>query len=287
MFKKGLFRNPKNKLEGGAANEAVNLPPEICRKCEKCGKTLLLADLKQNLDVCDNCGYHYTLTARNRIDIMTDSNSFEELFTGLTSHNILDFPEYDQKLAAAKEKSGEEESVVCGKARICGIPVCLFSMEGQFMMGSMGSVCGEKITLLFEYAEKEKLPVIGFCVSGGARMQEGIVSLMQMAKTSGAVKRHSLGGNLYISVLTHPTTGGVTASFAMEGDIIISEPGALICFAGPRVIEQTIKQKLPEGFQRAEFLQEKGFLDAIVHRKDSKDYICRILRLHGGKNESV
>lgn len=286
MFKKGLFKRPRNKLEGGIEAKQVDLPDNLCKKCEKCGKMVLLTDLTENLYVCP-CNNHFSLTARQRIETVADSGSFTELYADIISQNILDFPTYDQKLAAAREKSGEKESVVCGSAKIGGIPVCLFAMEGQFMMGSMGSVCGEKITLLFEYAEQNKLPVIGFSVSGGARMQEGIVSLMQMAKTSGAVKKHSMSGNLYISVLTNPTTGGVTASFAMEGDIILSEPEALICFAGPRVIEQTIKQKLPEGFQKAEFLLEKGFIDQIVSRKDLKEYLHRLLKLHGGESESI
>lgn len=212
--------------------------------------------------------------------MICDADSFVEFDKELASKNILDFPDYDKKLSNAKLESAENEGVVCGRCRIGGFNSAIFVMEPYFMMGSMGSVVGEKITRLFEMAEKEKLPVVGFTVSGGARMQEGIISLMQMAKTSGAVKRHSDGGNLFLCVLTDPTTGGVTASFAMEGDIIVAEPGALIGFAGPRVIEQTIRKKLPEGFQRAEFLLEKGFLDDVIDRKKQKDYITKILKMH-------
>lgn len=283
MLKKGLFKKPLNKLEG----DEKSLPKcptdeQICKKCDGCGKMLLLAELNENLNVCGYCGYHFSIKARERIAITADDGTFKELFIGLKPKNILNFYEYDEKIKSAAQKSGEEEAVICGTCKIGKIPACIFAMEGQFMLGSMGTAAGEKITLLFEYALEKGLPVVGFCLSGGARMQEGILSLMQMAKTSAAVKRHGDGGNLYISVLTNPTTGGVTASFAMEGDIIISEPKALICFAGPRVIEQTIKQKLPEGFQRAEFLLEKGFIDEIVERPKLKNYINRLLSLHVG-----
>ena len=198
----------------------------------------------------------------------------------LVSENILDFPEYTRKLKTSKMSRGENESVICGTAEIEGSKTVLCVMDSSFMMGSMGTVTGEKITRAFEYATENNLPVIVFTVSGGARMQEGILSLMQMAKTSGAVKRHSDKGLLYITVLTDPTTGGVTASFAMEGDIILAEPKALIGFAGPRVIEQTIRQKLPKDFQTAEFLLEKGFVDAVVNRKDMKKTLSKLLKLH-------
>jgi acetyl-CoA carboxylase carboxyl transferase subunit beta len=211
---------------------------------------------------------------------MCDEGSFEEFYADLTSKNIIDFPDYEKKLINSKLESKENDAVVAGIAKIGGFDCAVFVMDPYFMMGSMGCVVGEKITRIFEYSTQNKLPVIGFTLSGGARMQEGILSLMQMAKTSGAVKRHSDAGNLYITVLTDPTTGGVTASFAMEGDIIISEPLALIGFAGPRVIEQTIRQKLPEGFQRAEFLLKNGFIDAIVPRNEQKNYITRLLSFH-------
>lgn len=198
----------------------------------------------------------------------------------MTSTDILSFPGYKQKLETTKKVGGENEAVICGTATIDGLPCCLFVMEPYFMMGSMGTVVGEKITRLFEYAAEHRLPVVGYTVSGGARMQEGILSLMQMAKTSGAVKKHSEAGLFYLAVLTDPTTGGVTASFAFEGDIIISEPGAVIGFAGARVIEQTTRKKLPEGFQTAEFLLEHGFLDAIVPRSVQKQTISTLLKLH-------
>jgi len=212
--------------------------------------------------------------------MIVDEDSFVEHDKNLVSKNILKFPDYDSKLKKAKDTSNEKEAVVCGVAKIKGMECALFVMNSEFMMGSMGVVVGEKVTRLFEYATQNRLSVVGFTVSGGARMQEGVLSLMQMAKTSCAVKRHNDTGLLYITVLTDPTTGGVTASFAMEGDIILAEPGALIAFAGPRVIEQTIKQKLPEGFQRSEFLLEKGFIDAIVERKALRDTLANILKLH-------
>jgi acetyl-CoA carboxylase carboxyl transferase subunit beta len=212
--------------------------------------------------------------------MIADAGSFVEFDMELVPRNILDFPGYDEKLEAARLQSAESDSVICGECSIDGVRVGIFSMESSFMMGSMGSVAGEKITRTFERALADGLPVIGFAVSGGARMQEGMISLMQMAKTSGAVKRHSDAGNLYICVLTDPTTGGVTASFAMEADIILAEPNALIGFAGPRVIEQTIRKKLPSGFQRAEFQLEHGFIDNIVFRKRQKSYISKLLEMH-------
>ena len=212
-----------------------------------------------------------------------DEGSFEEFDAEMTSTNIIDFPDYTRKLKNAKLNSGENESVITGKAVIGGCTAVLAVMNSQFMMGSMGTVTGEKITRAFEYATEQQLPVIVFTVSGGARMQEGILSLMQMAKTSAAVKRHSDAGLLYITVLTDPTTGGVTASFAMEGDIILSEPKALIGFAGPRVIEQTIRQKLPKDFQSAEFLLEKGFVVKVVPRSEMKETLTKLLVLHGSQ----
>ena len=214
-----------------------------------------------------------------------DKGSFVEFDADMTSKNIIDFPDYTRKLKNAKINSGENESVITGVATIEGIKTVLVVMNSEFMMGSMGTVTGEKITRAFEYATDNGLPTVVFTVSGGARMQEGILSLMQMAKTSGAVKRHSDAGLLYITVLTDPTTGGVTASFAMEGDIILSEPRALIAFAGPRVIEQTIRQKLPKDFQSAEFLLEKGFIDAVVTRNEMKKTLADLLELHGCRTE--
>ncbi len=216
---------------------------------------------------------------------MADEGSFVETDAQMISVDLIGFPQYTSKLETAAKTSGENEAVICGIASIGGFPCCIFSMESRFMMGSMGTVVGEKITRLFETAQKRGLPVIGFTLSGGARMQEGILSLMQMAKTSGAVQRHSAQGHLYISVLCDPTAGGVTASFAMESDIALAEPGALICFAGPRVIEQTIRQKLPEGFQSAEFLRERGFIDEVVPRSEQKETLQRLLMLHQRREE--
>ena len=213
--------------------------------------------------------------------MLTDKRSFVEMDRDMESKNILSFPEYEDKLLAAKEKSREKEAVICGEAAIGGSRVCIFAMDGNFMMGSMGAVVGEKITGLFEYATRRGFPVIGVTVSGGARMQEGMVSLMQMSKVSAAVKRHDKAGNLYIVLLTNPTTGGVDASFAMLGDITLAEPGARVGFAGPRVIEKTLNQKLPEGFQKAERVLECGFIDEIVPRQEQKEYLERILKLHG------
>jgi acetyl-CoA carboxylase carboxyl transferase subunit beta len=220
------------------------------------------------------------MNARQRISIIADAGTFIEADEGLAPHNILDFPGYDEKLRAARLKSAEADSVVCGECEIGGDKTAIFVMEPNFMMGSMGSIAGEKITRTFERAMEKGIPVLGFTVSGGARMQEGIISLMQMAKTSGAIKKHSDQGNLFICVLTNPTTGGVTASFAMEADIILAEPNALIAFAGPRVIEQTIRKKLPEGFQRAEFQLEHGFVDKVGARKRQKRMIARLLQMH-------
>ena len=278
------FLKPKNELEhpqGDTPNEhAPEMPETMWVKCPKCKSLILTADLEANHKVCAKCGHHMRLSARERIALLSDDSSFEEFDSDLTSSNILSFPDYDLKLKSAQLKSGENESVVTGVCRIGGSKTVLGAMDAGFMMGSMGTVTGEKITRAFEYATENRLPVVICTVSGGARMQEGILSLMQMAKTSGAVKRHSDAGLLYITVLTDPTTGGVTASFAMEGDIILSEPNALVGFAGPRVIEQTIRQKLPKDFQTAEFVEEKGFIDAVVPRKELKSAISKLLEMH-------
>ncbi len=247
-------------------------------KCKKCGNEHSLHSLKKNNYICPDCGAYLRMNARQRINLIFDS--FEELDAAMTSTNLIDFPGYDEKLTAAKKSSGEADSVVCGKGIINGFTAMVFVMNSEFMMGSLGSVAGEKITRVFELATKESLPVIGFTTSGGARMQEGIFSLMQMAKVSAAVKRHSDNGLLYVTVLTDPTTGGVTASYAMLGDIIISEPKALVGFAGARVIEQTTNQKLPEGFQSAEFLLNHGFVDFIEKRENLKQRLFEVLKLH-------
>lgn len=277
------FIKPKNELEASIENSEQNrpfVPDAMWVKCPGCNTLLLATDMQENLNVCTKCGHHFKMNARERIALLTDEDSFEELDKDLESKNILDFPSYDKKLEDAKSKSGEKESVVTGRALMDGIEVVLCVMNPAFIMGSMGTVTGEKITRAFEYATENGLPIVVCTVSGGARMQEGILSLMQMAKTSGAVKRHSDAGLLYITVLTDPTTGGVTASFAMEGDVIISEPNALVAFAGPRVIEQTIRQKLPKDFQTAEFVLEKGFIDAVVKREDLKKTLVKLLALH-------
>ncbi len=276
------FLKPKNELEGHEEKPENKpyIPDELWVKCPVCKNVMLSSDLEDNYKVCLKCGYHFRIPARQRIEMTVDEGTFQEFDKDMMSSNIIDFPEYARKLKNAKINSGENESVITGLCSIGGQKTVIAVMNSQFMMGSMGTVTGEKITKAFEYATQNRLPVVIFTVSGGARMQEGILSLMQMAKTSGAVKLHSDKGLLYITVLTDPTTGGVTASFAMEGDIIISEPHALIGFAGPRVIEQTIRQKLPKDFQSAEFLLEKGFVDAVVERKNMKDTLAKLLKLH-------
>ena len=281
MLAKSLFRKPKNELEnpGQAAAQDKGTP------CPGCKRQIPSQELNDNLLVCSRCGHHLRMSARQRIHLLCDEGSFEEMNADLVSGNILGFPHYEEKLEKALRESGEKEGVITGKAAIGGFACCFFAMEPNFMMGSMGTVVGEKLARLFECAKDIHLPVIGCTVSGGARMQEGILSLMQMAKVSGAVRRHSDAGNLYIALLTDPTSGGVTASFAMEADIILSEPGAFIGFAGPRVIEQTIRQKLPEGFQRAEFQLKKGFVDHIAVRNTQKDLLVQLLNMHGGRAE--
>ena len=280
------FKKPKNELElflKDGDKKAPSIPDEMYVAFPDCKGNIQSSELSKNMKVCPRCGFHFKMTAGQIISFVSDKGSFAELFDGLKTKNVLKFPDYEKKLKYAIADTGENEAVTTGTCMISGHSVAIFAMNGAFMMGSMGSIVGEKITRLFEYATEKRLPIIGYTVSGGARMQEGIFSLMQMAKTSGAVKKHSQSGLLYITVLTNPTTGGVTASFAMGGDIIIAEPKALICFAGPRVIEQTTRQKLPEGFQRAEFLLQKGFVDDIIKRKDQKEYLARLLRLHSPK----
>ena len=249
-------------------------------KCNNCKEILYKEDLKSNYSICPNCGKYFRLSARRRIKQIIDEGTFEEIDADMRTSDLLKFEGYKEKIQALQEKTKIQEAIQTGTGNINGLKVAIGVMDSNFMMGSMGSVVGEKITRLVEKAIQEKLPVILFCVSGGARMQEGIISLMQMAKTSSAIAKLDEAGLLYVSVLTDPTTGGVTASFASLGDIILSEPGALIGFAGPRVIEQTIKQKLPEGFQSAEFLLEHGFIDKIVERKDMKNTLYNIVKMH-------
>ena len=278
------FLKPKNQLEeGGRSSAPVQRDAgEPEKTCPNCHKDIPLSRLWANDLVCV-CGYHFRMKARQRIQMLADKGSFHELYSGMRSENPLNFPGYRDKIETVRVASCEKEAVVCGTAAIGRQKCCLFVMESYFMMGSMGSAVGEKITSLFEYAVRHRLPVIGFTVSGGARMQEGLLSLMQMAKTSAAVKRHSDAGLLYIAVLTDPTTGGVTASFAMEADIILAEPGATVGFAGARVIEQTTRKPLPEGFQTSEFVLKHGFIDSIVPRADQKRYLTGLLKMHDGR----
>lgn len=277
------FLKPKNQLEEGGRTAALvqgdEGEPE--KKCPNCHKDIPLSRLWANRLVCP-CGYHFRMKARQRIKMLVDKDSFQELFAEMKAGNPLNFPGYQEKAENVRAASGEEEAVICGLAKIGGQDCCLFVMDPYFMMGSMGSAVGEKITSLFEYAMRHRLAVIGFTVSGGARMQEGLLSLMQMAKTSAAVKRHSDAGLLYLAVLTDPTTGGVTASFAMEADIILAEPGATVGFAGARVIEQTTRKSLPKGFQKSEFVLEHGFIDAIVVRANQKKMLAELLKMHYG-----
>lgn len=278
------FLKPKNQLEEGGRSAAPvqRDAGEPEKNCPNCHKDIPVSRLWANDLVCP-CGYHFRIKACQRIRMIADQGSFCELFGGMKSDNPLNFPGYKEKVDTVRAASGEEEAVICGTAAIGRQKCCLFVMESYFMMGSMGSAVGEKITCLFEYAARNRLPVVGFTVSGGARMQEGLLSLMQMAKTSAAVKHHSDAGLLYIAVLTDPTTGGVTASFAMEADIILAEPGATVGFAGARVIEQTTRKSLPKGFQKAEFVLEHGFIDSIVARGSQREYLAELLRMHDGR----
>lgn len=281
-FKKTVFR--KEHTADGVVPEA---PQGILKKCNACKGAIFTEDVKRNLYICPKCGNYFRVHAYRRIEFLLDDGSFEEWDQGMTAGNPLGFPGYEEKVRALQERTGLTEAVVTGKGRINGMETVIGVCDGRFMMASMGEAVGEKITRAVERATKLSLPVILFACSGGARMQEGIVSLMQMAKTSAALKRHSDAGLLYVSVLTDPTTGGVTASWAMLGDIILAEPHALIGFAGPRVIEQTIGQKLPKGFQRAEFLVEHGFVDRILPREEAKEVLAEILRMHGKRAEGM
>ncbi|HOO05188.1 MAG: acetyl-CoA carboxylase carboxyltransferase subunit beta [Ruminococcus sp.] len=256
-------------------------------KCPRCQSLVLRERFEELHRVCPNCNYHGRISAQERLEITVDKDSFSELDSEMISCDPIDFPEYPEKQQELRDKTGLKDAVVTGTARIKGIETVIGIMDSRYMMGSMGSVVGEKIARAFEYASDHSLPVILFTCSGGARMQEGIVSLMQMAKTSGAVKLHSDKGGLYITVLTDPTTGGVTASFASLGDIIIAEPKVLIGFAGRRVIESTMRQRLPEDFQLAEFMQDKGFVDMIVDRKKMRNTLAHLLELHGHAPKEV
>lgn len=283
MFKKTTYisiETDDGESEEKRAYAEPSVPEGLWTKCSHCGQMIYTEDLQKEGHVCPKCHFHFRMDSEARIKMIADEFTFEEWDTEIECKNPLDFEGYPEKLEALQKKTGLKEAVVTGRAYIYGQPCVIGVCDARFMMASMGQAVGEKITRAVERATKERLPVLLFTCSGGARMQEGILSLMQMAKTSAALKRHSDAGLLYITVLTDPTTGGVTASFAMLGDIILAEPGALIGFAGPRVIEQTIGQKLPEGFQRAEFILEHGFADAIVERNGLKQTIGRILRYH-------
>lgn len=272
-----------NVLEGPMTESCAEFPARhVFIKCPECRRVIDEVRLHDNLEVCPRCGKHFRVSGRARLSITVDAGMFEEWDANLASEDFLSFPGYADKLKSVSERSGERDAAVCGRGKICGCDTALFFMDANFMMGSMGSVVGEKICRTFERATELGLPVVGFTVSGGARMQEGVTSLMQMAKISAAVRRHSEAGGLYITVLTDPTTGGVTASFAMEGDIILAEPDALTAFAGPRVIEQNMHKRLPKGFQRSEFLLEHGFCDAVVPRGEIALTVGELLALHEG-----
>ncbi len=279
IFKKSKYIEVKN-LENEYGEKKPNIPSGMWVKCETCGKILYNKDLESSIMTCDNCRTHFRIGSRERINYTIDKGTFIEYDKDMISDDPIDFEGYKDKLQSLRDKTLLNEAVITGEGKINGQDTIIAVMDSNFMMGSMGCVVGEKITRAIEKATEVKKPIIIFTASGGARMQEGIFSLMQMAKTSAAIARHNEKGCLYITVLTDPTTGGVTASFAMLGDIILAEPNALIGFAGKRVIEQTLKQQLPEGFQRAEFLLKKGFIDKVVDRKAMKDTLTEILEIH-------
>lgn len=304
----GIFGKKKNKeitmriyktnrktygLEDGAENAQPeeelpipNLKPYsegIWKRCPSCTTVLYEEDLEHNNKVCPKCNYHFRLTARERIAQICDPDTFKEFNANLVGLDPLDFPDYQKKLDGIKEKTGENEAIVTGFGEISGMSFVLAVMDSHFLMGSMGAAVGEKFALAVERAIDARLPFIAFTTSGGARMQEGLISLMQMSKTSAVLARLDDEGLLYVAVLTDPTTGGVSASFAMLGDITIAEPNAIVGFAGRRVIEQTIKQTLPNNFQKSEFVMKKGFIDLIVERKDLKKTLAHILKLHRGE----
>ena len=277
---KHMFKKTIMDIRGEEQENTPEVPDGLMRKCNACKAAVFVDEVKRNHYICPHCGNYFHMPAYKRIKMLVDKNSFEEWDAHMEEKNPLSYKGYGEKLRALREKTGLDEAVVTGKGFIMGMPVALGVCDCRFLMSSMGEVVGEQIPRVFERATKEQLPVILYICSGGARMQEGLVSLMQMAKTSMALRKHSDAGLLYVPVLTDPTTGGVTASFAMLGDIILAEPKALIGFAGPRVIEQTIGQKLPKGFQRAEFLLEHGFVDRIVEREDQRLVLADILKLH-------
>lgn len=284
-----LFKTVKARFNEEKAEQTNSDIPEIPKdllfKCPRCGSVVFMEEFEKRKKTCPTCNYHARLKWKERLDLTVDRGSFMELDANMQSLNPINFPDYEKKISSLQTACNTKEAVITGEATIRGYRAVIGIMDSTFMMASMGSVVGEKITRAFEYAIKKKLPVILFTASGGARMQEGIISLMQMVKTSGAVQKHSMAGLLYITVLTDPTTGGVTASFASLGDIILAEPKVLIGFAGRRVIQDTIKQRLPDDFQSAEFLMESGFVDAIVERKQMRKTLSGILKLHNYPKE--
>ncbi|AEJ24635.1 TPA: acetyl-CoA carboxylase carboxyltransferase subunit beta [Streptococcus equi subsp. zooepidemicus] len=272
---------PNNSLKSSVSRNVPEVPDELFAKCPACKHMIYQKDLGP-AKICPTCSYNFRISAQERLALTVDEASFQELFTDIETKDPLRFPDYQAKLQKARQATGLHEAVLTGTALVKGQRLALAIMDSHFIMASMGTVVGEKITRLFELAINERLPVVIFTASGGARMQEGIMSLMQMAKVSAAVKRHSNAGLFYLTILTDPTTGGVTASFAMEGDMIIAEPQSLVGFAGRRVIETTVRENLPDDFQKAEFLKEHGFVDAIVKRTDLRDRIAHLVAFHGG-----
>ncbi|MHC0037381.1 acetyl-CoA carboxylase, carboxyltransferase subunit beta [Pseudoneobacillus sp. C159] len=279
---KGLFTKNKKKKYATIPSESAkqDVPEGIMSKCPDCKKIMYTKELVKNNKVCFHCGYHYPMNSFERIESFLDENSFEEMDSSMTSENPLNFPDYLEKLQGDIKKTNLNEAVVTGTGTVGGFPIVVAIMDSTFRMGSMGSVVGEKITRAIEKADQLSVPFIIFTASGGARMQEGVLSLMQMAKTSVALKRFSDHGGLIISIMTHPTTGGVSASFASLGDYNFAEPGALIGFAGRRIIEQTIREELPEDFQTAEFLLKHGQLDAVVSRLELREKMMNLLEIH-------
>lgn len=269
--------NIKNKI---LSIKPTDIPDDLFLKCPYCGHLTSKDALVANLYTCSECHKFLKVPAQERINYLVDAGTFEPITVDNSIRNPLDFPKYDKKIKHLRKETKLDEAIMIGKAKMHGNDLIIGVMDSRFLMGSMGSHVGELITKAFELATEQSLPVILYTASGGARMQEGIISLMQMAKISAAIKRHSDAGNFYMPVLTDPTTGGVTASFAMLGDIIVAEKGTLICFAGPRVIKETIKAELPKGFQRAEFLLDHGFLDCIIDRPNQKEFLTQMLIIH-------
>lgn len=281
---KELFQKKRHYATLGQPQTPVldNIPKGLVDKCKSCGALLIAKELQKHLYTCPHCGYHFSVDAHSRIAMTLDADSFVETDAGVASVDPLQFPGYPAKLKKAEEDSGLLEGAVTGEGTLDGLPVAIGVMDSRFIMGSMGAAVGEKLTRAMERAADQEIPLILFTASGGARMQEGVLSLMQMAKTSVALQRMHDRGVLFISVITHPTTGGVSASFASVGDLILAEPGALFGFAGRRVIEQTIRQKLPDDFQTSEFMLQHGMVDKVVGRKDMRDTLSAILRIHAG-----